>query len=53
MRALFRENFVEAAIGALVLLVAVWFVVFAYHRTNGTDGGGYTVSARFPNLCFF
>lgn len=51
MRALFRDNIVEAAIGLLVLLVATWFVVFAYHRTSGADsGGGYTVSARFPNV---
>ena len=50
MRALFRDNIVEAVIGLLVLLVATWFVIFAYHRTSGADsGGGYTVSARFPN----
>ncbi|PSJ23896.1 outer membrane lipid asymmetry maintenance protein MlaD, partial [Streptosporangium nondiastaticum] len=33
MRALFKENIVEALIGALVLLVAIWFVTFAYART--------------------
>ena len=51
MRALFKDNFIEAAIGALVLVAAIWFVLFAYHRTAGADtGDGYTVSARFPNV---
>lgn len=51
MRALFRDNIVEAAIGAVVLLVGVWFVVFAYNRASGADSGSsYTVSARFPNV---
>ena len=51
MRALVRDNIIEAAIGALVLLVAVWFVVFAYNRTSGAStGGGYTVTAAFPNV---
>lgn len=50
-RSIFRENIVEAAIGAVVLIVAVWFVVFAYNRTSGaSSGSGYTVSARFPNV---
>ena len=51
MRSIFRDNMVEAAIGALVLAVAVWFVVFAYGRTSGAaSGSGYTVSASFPNV---
>ncbi len=50
MRALFKDNIVEALIGALVLLVAVWFVTFAYARTErGGVSGGYTITARFPN----
>ena len=50
MKAVLRENLVEAAIGALVLLVATWFVVFAYHRTQGGDvAGAYSIHARFPN----
>lgn len=50
MRALFKENVIEALIGAAVLLLAVWFVAFAYGRTErGGVDGGYTISARFPN----
>lgn len=50
MRALFKDNIIEALIGAAVLLLAVWFVTFAYGRTErGGLDGGYTISARFPN----
>lgn len=50
MRALLKENVIEALIGAAVLLLAVWFVVFAYGRTeSGGMNDGYTISARFPN----
>lgn len=50
MRALFKENVIEALIGAAVLLLAVWFVTFAYGRTErGGMDNGYTISARFPN----
>jgi phospholipid/cholesterol/gamma-HCH transport system substrate-binding protein len=50
MRALLRDNLVEALIGLLVLVIGVWFVVFAYDRTEGgAHGGGYSVTARFPN----
>lgn len=51
MRGAFRDNMIEAVIGALVLIVAIWFVAFAYGRTSGTASGStYTVSARFPNV---
>jgi phospholipid/cholesterol/gamma-HCH transport system substrate-binding protein len=52
MRALLKENLIEALIGALVLLAGIWFVVFAYQRTSGgaSAGGDYTVTARFPNV---
>ncbi len=50
MRALFKENIIEALIGAGVLLLAIWFVTFAYDRTQrGGVSDGYTISARFPN----
>jgi phospholipid/cholesterol/gamma-HCH transport system substrate-binding protein len=50
MRALFKENIIEALIGALVLLVGIWFVVFAYGRTErGGMDDAYTLTARFPN----
>lgn len=51
MRALFKENIVEALIGLLVVLVAVGFVVFAYGRTQaGASADGYVLVARFPNV---
>ncbi len=50
MRALFKQNVIESLIGLLVLIVAVWFVQFTYLRTErGGAGGGYQLSARFPN----
>jgi len=50
MRTVFRENAIEALIGALVLALALWFVQFAYLRTERGGGrGGYMLAARFPN----
>ncbi len=51
MRALFKENIVEALVGLVVVLVAIGFVVFAYDRTQaGGTAGGYVLKARFPNI---
>jgi phospholipid/cholesterol/gamma-HCH transport system substrate-binding protein len=51
MRALIKDNVVEALIGLVVVLVAVGFVGFAWDRTQaGTRGGGYVVKARFSNV---
>ncbi len=50
MRALLKDNVVEALVGLLVLAVAIGFVVFAYQRTGGSGSGGYTIAARFPNV---
>jgi phospholipid/cholesterol/gamma-HCH transport system substrate-binding protein len=51
MRALFKENIVEALVGLLVVLVAIGFVSFAYNRTQaGAAGDGYVLKARFPNV---
>ncbi len=49
MRALLKDNAVEALVGLLVLIVAVGFVLFAYQRSGGA-AGGYTIAARFPNV---
>ena len=49
MRALLKDNVVEALIGLIVIAVAVGFVVFAYNRTSGSSGG-YALAARFPNV---
>ena len=51
MRALFKDNIVEALVGLVVVLVAIGFVVFAYDRTQaGTRADGYVLKARFPNV---
>ncbi|WP_419815479.1 outer membrane lipid asymmetry maintenance protein MlaD [Glacieibacterium sp.] len=51
MRALLKDNFIEALIGLLVLVVAVGFVVFAYQRTAAGGGAnGYKLAARFANV---
>lgn len=44
------SNLVESLIGALVLLIAGWFLVFAYERTDGDIAGGYTLVARFDQI---
>lgn len=51
MRALFKDNIVEALIGLLVVIVAIGFVVFAYGRTQaGGTADGYLLKARFTNV---
>ena len=51
MRALFKENIVEALVGLIVVLVAAGFVVLAYDRTQaGAATDGYLLKARFPNV---
>jgi phospholipid/cholesterol/gamma-HCH transport system substrate-binding protein len=45
-----RGTLVETLIGAVVLLVAAWFLYFAYTRTEMGAVGGYTVSARFDRV---
>lgn len=44
------SNLVESLIGALVLLVAGWFLVFVYDRTDMATGDGYTLTARFDQI---
>lgn len=44
------SNLVESLIGALVLIVAGWFLIFAYERTDGAVAEGYTLSARFDRI---
>lgn len=41
------NNLVESLIGAAVLLVAGWFLFFAYERTDQGAGDGYELEARF------
>jgi phospholipid/cholesterol/gamma-HCH transport system substrate-binding protein len=51
MRALFKDNIIEALVGLVVVLVAVGFVGFAYSRTQaGAAGDAYVLKARFSNI---
>ncbi len=50
IKGLFRENAGEALTGLLVVVLAVWFVMFAWDRTGGgTKAGAIRVTAVFPN----
>lgn len=48
MRAPFRDNLFEALVGFLVLLLAAWFLYFAWGRTGGSIGQTIHVKALFP-----
>ncbi len=50
MRALLKDNIIEALIGLLVVLVAVFFVQFAWARTQAGRGDGYLLLAKFPSV---
>jgi phospholipid/cholesterol/gamma-HCH transport system substrate-binding protein len=43
-------NLVETLIGAVVLVVAAVFMVFAYSRTDVGEVSGYELSARFERI---
>lgn len=43
-------NLVESLIGAIVLVVAGWFLSFAYERTEKTNVGGYELIAKFDRV---
>lgn len=50
MRSLFKENAGEALVGLLVVLLAIWFVAFAWGRTGGGQkANAIRVTALFPN----
>lgn len=50
MRTLLRGNAGEAIVGLVVVILAVWFLLFAWRRTGGGDqGGGIHIAALFPN----
>ncbi len=44
------SNLVESIVGAVVLVVAGWFLLFAYERTDAAAIEGYTLSARFDRI---
>ncbi|MCH8346973.1 MAG: outer membrane lipid asymmetry maintenance protein MlaD [Proteobacteria bacterium] len=45
-----KKNFVEALIGAAVLVVAAWFFMFTYKTTEFGKVEGYSLSARFDRV---
>ncbi|MBV8971842.1 MAG: outer membrane lipid asymmetry maintenance protein MlaD [Sphingomonadaceae bacterium] len=49
MRNLLKDNVIEALVGLVVVVVAVWFVGSAYAQTSSGAAGGYLLTARFPN----
>jgi len=50
MNRLFGQDRMEAIIGFLVVIVAVWFSVYAWERTGaGKAGNAIRVTALFPN----
>jgi phospholipid/cholesterol/gamma-HCH transport system substrate-binding protein len=48
MKSLLRDSLVEATIGLLVVLLAGWFVAFAWERTGGGIRDSIRVTALFP-----
>ncbi len=45
-----KQNIVETFVGFLVLSIATWFLVYAFHTNRmNTDSEGYFVTARFQN----
>jgi phospholipid/cholesterol/gamma-HCH transport system substrate-binding protein len=49
-KGILRENGAEALVGLLVVLLAAWFVWFAWMRTGGGEkSGSIHVTALFPN----
>lgn len=51
MQGALRERLTEALVGLAVVLLALWFVAFAWQRTGGGGGSGSAVhvTALFPN----
>jgi phospholipid/cholesterol/gamma-HCH transport system substrate-binding protein len=48
MRGLLGDKIVEAVAGLLVVLLALWFVDFAWNRTGGGTADAIQVKALFP-----
>jgi len=45
-----QNNTVETLIGAIVVVIAVAFLYFAYAKTNAAALGGYDVDAKFQRV---
>lgn len=44
------RNIVETILGAVVLAVAIGFLIWAYGRSSAGDPGGYALKARFDRV---
>lgn len=44
------RNIVETLLGAVVLAVAIGFVIWAYGRSDAGDPGGYVLKAKFDRV---
>lgn len=46
-----KSNFVETAVGALVIAIAAGFFIYVYNTTDlGSGSGGYKIKAEFENI---
>ncbi|MGV8948547.1 MAG: outer membrane lipid asymmetry maintenance protein MlaD [Candidatus Paracaedibacter sp.] len=45
-----RTNIIEAAMGAIVLIIASYFLVFAYTSSKGGSYSGYPLNAKFDRI---
>ena len=45
-----NRRFAETAVGAVVLAIAVWFLVFAYNSSDFRPVAGYSLSAKFSSV---
>lgn len=45
-----RANIIEAIMGAIVLIIAGFFLVFAYTSSQGSSTNGYTLIAQFDRV---
>ena len=45
-----KHNLIETLMGALVLAIAVGFMIFVYDATGMRAAGGYEVVARFDRV---
>ena len=45
-----NRRFTETAVGAVVLAIAVWFLVFAYNSSDFRPVAGYSIQAKFQSI---
>ncbi len=45
-----NRNFLETVLGAVVLVVAIGFLYYAYQNNKGAEGGSYALLAQFDRI---